>query len=217
MATEKEKLELFRKSLSKDCDDTRKMIKTISEIYSRYGLCGSMYNVSIIYNNKLSEVLHHYYKYNRDFFNGSFLSHIVIKYLDDLHMEARLLLDGIIKRIRVIGIKGIISSSPDPIVVYCIKRYKELTDQIFEFDLKTDVDKCLNSFSMKKSVEGIILNKELTLKELLPDLETLHIDSSNLENLFPSDEEYERIQALDEFFSNLYDEIVKTMKDEKKK
>ena len=77
MATEKEKLELFRKSLSKDCDDTRKMIKTISEIYSRYGLCGSMYNVSIIYNNKLSEVLHHYYKYNRDFFNGSFLSHIV--------------------------------------------------------------------------------------------------------------------------------------------
>ena len=215
MATEKERLDLFRSKLSKDSDDTRECVKVISHVYGRFGLCGGMYNVSIIYNNKLSEVLHEYYKYDMKFFEKNLLSHIILVYLDDLYVEARLILDGIIKRMRMIGVRDY-AFNRDMIVSSGIERYKELTDQIFEFDLKKDVDKCMNHFCLKESTEGKFINPKAAMGEMKKDLDTLGIDPKPIEESFMGYDEMEAVKAFSDLFSSMFDQMIEEMKKRKK-
>ena len=177
---EQEKLASIRKDIAIQADETRKTIEAIKELFAKNG-ANEMHNVSIMFNNKLSEILHEYYKVDLELFDGGFLDGVVFNYILDAYTECVNILDEIMRYLRV---RRIFYPSNDPNVIKMIKRYVAISEGLYDFNLKEDLDKAIFEYSMSKAQMGYIIDKDKAMEDMKPDLDKLGIDAESLKDSF---------------------------------
>ena len=177
---EQEKLASIRKDICVQSEDTRESIKAIQEIFGPIGAY-NMHNVSIMFNNKLSEILHQYYGVGLEFFNDHFLSGVIFNYIIDAYTECINIMDNIIK---YMGKRRYFYPVNDPLVKEWIKNYISISEGLYAFDIKTDLDKAIFAYTINHAQKGMIVNEEKAMEDMIPDLELLGIDPEPLKDSF---------------------------------
>lgn len=162
---ETEYLKKLREEInSKSLDIT----KTIQEL--NYLKQGRLYNIMILFNNKLSEVLHDYYKYDHEFFNESLVSNSIFNYIISKAIA------GVVELDKVIVLETKMKKSNAHVI-----NYQKLCDEIFEFDYKKDLKDAF-IFHMNEllgeslSRTKLINNKEEYRETIIKDLKTIKLE-----------------------------------------
>ena len=177
---EKDKLVEIRADVVKRSEETRKALEVIKELFGPVG-ANNMHNVSIMFNNKLSEILNKYYKVGLEMFNDHFLNAVVFNYLIDAYIQCVNILDNIIK---YLTFKKIFIKSNDPYVVEMINKYISLSEEIYAFNIEEDLDVAMFAYCVDKAKKGMIIDKDKAMEDMMPDLEKLGIDPSTIEGGF---------------------------------
>ena len=177
---EKDKLVEIRADVVKRSEETRKALEVIQELFGPVG-ANNMHNVSIMFNNKLSEILNKYYKVGLEMFNDHFLNAVVFNYLIDAYIQCVNILDNIIK---YLTFKKIFIKSNDPYVVEMINKYISVSEEIYAFNIEEDLDVAMFAYCVDKAKKGMIIDKDKAMEDMMPDLEKLGIDPSTIEGGF---------------------------------
>ena len=136
----------FRKVVSERCEFVRPRIDMIKNASGKDLNRGGLYNAGILYNNKMSEILHYYYKREVPFFNSSLISEIIYDHLTDLLNKAISELDTYMKdNVYAVDTFSLIKSDNNPGLLY----YKEYCDQIWEFDITKEIPTILDEYLRK--------------------------------------------------------------------
>ena len=82
--TEAERLQELRDNVFTQSEDTRETIELIQKLFGRVG-ANDMHNVSIMFNNKICELVNLYHRNDLEFFDfeNHFLNAIIYDYLTD--------------------------------------------------------------------------------------------------------------------------------------
>ena len=184
---EKERLAKIRKEITLGADETRKAVAEFKRLFASVG-ANRMDNVSIIFNNKLSEVLHEFYKYDLELFNKRFLSKIVFAYLIDSYTNCVTIMQELEL---YISSNKIFSPTADPYAGSLIDDYCNISDSIFEFDLYRDLNKAIFSYTTSSAVDdGIVIDRDKAMEDMIPDLKVLGIDPEPLKEFFFNPKEF---------------------------
>ena len=177
---ERENLLRFRSLIDSEYKVVNDSIEFIKPFCSKIGANG-MHNVAIMFNNKISEMVHIYHEHDMEFFKDGLVNESVYDYLTTAEDECVNILKSIINYIRT---KKIIFPSTDEYLKNMIQRYNDISDEMYAFDLKEDFNQALFTFCVIEAKEGRILDKEDTIKSIMPDLKALGIKYDNIENAF---------------------------------
>ena len=178
---EQEKLASIRKDICVQSEDTRESIKAIQEVFGPIGAY-NMHNVSIMFNNKLSEILHQYYEVGLELFNGDhFLNGVVFNYIMDAYIECVNIMDNIIKYMKQ---RRYFYPVNDPTVKEWIKNYISISEGLYAFDIKNDLDKAIFAYTINHAQKGMIVDPSKAMEDMIPDLEKLGIDPEPLKDSF---------------------------------
>lgn len=184
---EESKKNAFRDDVSKKCDFVRPRLDLIKSATGEDANRKSLYNVGILYNNKISEILHYYYARDIDFFTDGIVAGLVHEYLENLTVDAMKILDKYMEEnVDAVDRYSRIKRRDNP----RLKHYKELCDKVYEFDITKDLPMVLKekiqSATDDKKVAIIYLARfkatlDLLRKELLSlDLEDSYYDCEDI-------------------------------------
>ena len=172
--TEAERLQELKENVLVQSEDTRETVELIQKLFGRVG-ANNMHNVSIMFNNKMCELVNIYHKHDLEFFNfdDHFLSAIIYDYLTDAYAECIGILDTIIKLLRE---KKIFWPTTNYQIMKLIKRYVDISDSLYAFDINEDVDHAFFAFCVSRAEKGYMIDKDMAMKNMEPDLKVLDID-----------------------------------------
>ena len=180
---EESKKNAFRDDVSNKCDFVRPRLDLIKSATGEEPNRKSLYNVGILYNNKISEILHYYYERDIDFFTDGLVAGLVHEYLENLTVDAINILDKYMEEnVDAIDKYSRIKRSDNP----RLKHYKELCDKVYEFDITKDLPMVLKeklqSATQDKKIAIIYIAKfKATLYVLRKELESLNLEDSYYE------------------------------------
>ena len=177
---ERENLLRFRSLIDSEYKVVNDSIEFIKPFCSKIGANG-MHNVAIMFNNKISEMVRIYHEHGMEFFKDGLVNESVYDYLITAEDECVNILKKIINYIKT---KKIIFPSTDEYLKNMIQRYNDISDEMYAFDLKEDFNQALFNFCVIEAKEGRIIDKEDTIKSIMPDLKALGIKYDNIENAF---------------------------------
>ena len=178
--SEKEKLAKIRNDLIIQDQETRKALDSIKPLFAAHGANG-MHNVSIMFNNKLSEILHEYYKVGLELFDGGFLDGVVFNYILDAYSECINILDEILIYLKT---NKIFYPSNNAHVIGLIRKYINISEGLYAFDLKNNLDKAIFSYSISHMKKGYLIDIDKAMDDMKPDLIKLGIDPEPLKEYF---------------------------------
>ena len=170
----------FRNSNIRLCEQLRPRIELIKIAKGKDDRSG-LYNVGIIFNNKMSEILHHYYKRDVNFFTDNIISNAIYDYLSLLRDTAVLELECYLKNYvivhnRIAVIKPNMSDNLD--------MYRDYIEDIHSFNLSNDIPKILKDYintlvDIDDNYRYYYINNVekfiKSIKELLEQLELQHL------------------------------------------
>ena len=172
--TEAERLQEIKENVLIQSDDTRETVELIQHLFGPAG-ANNMHNVSIMFNNKICEIVNLYHKHNMEFFDfeNHFLNAVIYDYLTDAYAECIAILDTIIKTLRE---KKIFWPTTNYQIIKLIKKYCAISEELYSFDIKEDVDRAFFAFCVTRANKGYMVDKNMAMKEMTPDLKVLDID-----------------------------------------
>jgi len=174
LENETKKLKELRENILKQSNDTRETLELLQQLFSHAG-ANKMHNVSIMYNNKINEIVNLYHKHDMEFFDfeNHFLNAIIFNYLVDSYIKCVNILDDIIKYLRD---KKIFTPSNNMHVISLINKYIEISDNIFNFDIYNDVGKSFYYYCVSKAEYGYMINLNAAMNNMSNDLKELDIN-----------------------------------------
>ena len=126
----------FRENTLLIADQVRPRIEVIKKAKSKDTNKNGLYNIGIIFNNKMSEILHYYYVRNLPFFDESIISNSIYEYLDfNMKKGVGILNQYMQKCVYVADVYAVIAKNDQPL----LDSYKDTTELIYEFDIKKNV------------------------------------------------------------------------------
>lgn len=166
----------FREYISDIAEQIRVRIEMIKKAKGKDRSRIGMYNIGIIFNNKMSEILHYYYEREIPFFNDAVLSMAIYDYLDHFSQEGISIINDYMRHnVRVLDQYSILINDNYP----GIDRYNELTDNIYDFDITKDIPIALKGFlkfnidsssnfrsMFMNNIDNIIEDIKVSLEEL---------------------------------------------------
>ena len=172
--TEAERLQELRDNVFTQSEDTRETIELIQKLFGRVG-ANDMHNVSIMFNNKICELVNLYHRNDLEFFDfeNHFLNAIIYDYLTDAYAECIAILDNIIKTLRQ---KKIFMPTLNFQIIRLIRKYVEISDSLYSFDIKEDVDRAFFAYCVTRAQRGYMIDKTKAMENMEPDLKKLDID-----------------------------------------
>ena len=177
---EESKKNAFRDDVSNKCDFVRPRLDLIKSATGEDANRKSLYNVGILYNNKISEILHYYYARDIDFFTDGIVAGLVHEYLENLTVDAMKILDKYMEEnVDAVDRYSRIKRRDNP----GLQHYKELCDKVYEFDITKDLPMVLKekiqSATDDKKVAIIYLARfKATLDLLRKELLSLNLEDS---------------------------------------
>ena len=167
----------FREYIFDLADQIRLRVELIKKAKGKDRSRTGMYNIGIIFNNKMSEILHYYYEREIPFFNDAVLSMAIYDYLDHLNQEGIYIINDYMKHnVKVIDKYSILINDNYP----GIDRYKELTDSIYEFDITKDIPIALKGF-LKYNIDNSSNFRSMYMNNIDNILEDVKISLEELE------------------------------------
>ena len=126
----------FRDKALSISDQVRPRIEVIKKAKSKDANKNGLYNIGTIYNNKMSEILHYYYKRNLPFFDESIISNSIDEYLDfNMKKGVGILNAYMNKCVYVADVYAVIANNDQEL----LDSYKDVTELIYDFDIKKDI------------------------------------------------------------------------------
>ena len=171
-------LKKFRERVLKQSDDLRKCLDIVSGLPNDVPNRQDLHNISIMYNNKISEILHHYYECDMKFFDKHILASSIFDYLSDIYTYGLICMKAYME---VRGIKDVVARYNDPKTIGLLTKYRASSNTIWEFDLKRDVMVTLTNYINKAKVTPLFIimffnKKEEIKEEVKGDLERLGLE-----------------------------------------
>ena len=166
----------FREYISDIAEQIRVRIEMIKKAKGKDRSRIGMYNIGIIFNNKMSEILHYYYEREIPFFNDAVLSMAIYDYLDHFSQEGIAIINDYMRHnVRVLDQYSILINDNYP----GIDKYKSLTDSLYDFDITEDIPIALKGFlkfnidsssnfrsMFMNNIDNIIEDIKISLEEL---------------------------------------------------
>ena len=171
-------LKKFRERVLKQSDDLRKCLDIVSGLPNDVPNRQDIHNISIMYNNKISEILHHYYECDMKFFDKHILASSIFDYLSDIYTYGLICMKAYME---VRGIKDVVARYNDPKTIGLLTKYRASSNTIWDFDLKRDVMVALTNYIDKAQVSPLFIitffnKKEEIKEEVKGDLERLGLE-----------------------------------------
>ena len=171
-------LKKFRESILEQSEDMRKCLDIVYDLPTYVPNRQDLHNISIMFNNKISEVLHHYYKYDVNFFDKHILASSIFDYLSDIYNYGLKCMKAYMD---VRRIRDLVARYNDPNIIGLLTKYRASSDTIWEFDLKRDVMVALTNYISKAKVSPLFIimffnKKEEIKEEVKGDLESLGLE-----------------------------------------
>jgi hypothetical protein len=171
-------LKKFRERVLKQSDDVRKCLDIVSGLPNDVPNRQDLHNISIMYNNKISEILHHYYECDMKFFDKHILASSIFDYLSDIYTYGIICMKAYME---VRGIKDVVARYNDPKTIGLLTKYRASSNTIWDFDLKRDVMVALTNYIDKAKVSPLFIitffnKKEEIKEEVKGDLERLGLE-----------------------------------------
>ncbi len=180
---EESKKNAFRDDVSIKCDFVRPRLDLIKSATGEDANRKSLYNVGILYNNKISEILHYYYARDIDFFTDGIVAGLVHEYLEKLTVDAMKILDKYMEEnVDAVDKYSRIKRSDNPGLQY----YKEYCDKVFEFDITKDIPMVL-----KETIQSAIDDKKVAIIYIARFKSTLDVLRKELLSLNLEDSYYD--------------------------
>jgi hypothetical protein len=137
MATESERIQEFRKQNGCMADEIRHALNIIQGAKGKDLSRNGLYNVGIIYNNKISELIRIFHEHGLEFFDGNALSDVIQYKLETVYSMA-------VERLNAYVTNNIGTYYNE---YFYLKRsdrkeldqYKELTEVIFNYDIEKEL------------------------------------------------------------------------------
>ena len=171
-------LKKFRESILEQSEDMRKCLDIVYDLPTYVPNRQDLHNISIMFNNKISEILHHYYKYDMKFFDKHILASSIFDYLSDIYNYGLKCMKAYMD---VRRIRDLVARYNDPNIIGLLTKYRASSDTIWEFDLKRDVMVALTNYINKAKVSPLFIimffnKKEEIKEEVKGDLESLGLE-----------------------------------------
>ena len=168
-------LKKFRDSVIEQSVEMRNCLDIVYGLPAYVPNRQDLHNISIIFNNKISEVLHHYYKYDVNFFDKHILASSIYDYLADMYNYG---LNCMKAYMDVRRIRDLMARYNDPNIIGLLTKYRAASNAIWEFDIRKDVMTALTNYIEKAKVTPLFIimffnKKKEIMEEVKGDLESL--------------------------------------------
>ena len=170
MDKEKQCLQIFRKEMINRSNVVDKMLSSISHI-------SGLHNIVIMHNNKISELIHYFYRNDVKFFCDSFISSSLTNYLNYYLLLGMESINNYYKETFTHIYQPINNKNYE-----YINKYKDYSNIIYNFDIDKDlikaIDFYLSSLLVEKNIQIDYLENFNDFKEsLLLELKKLELDN----------------------------------------